>query len=292
MDPLSVSASVAALTHVAHRLYIYAKGVKEFRKDRMKFLSRIESLNDMVKRLDSLVQRSKQDQNKDVEWYKGLKMLLMPPPPPDHSVPDKPLQGSGKDRTLSDPDHRPPTPGKAPLTGGALYRIYETLVLIAKALEYPGDIERDKGDENAKRQRVPTIFLRLDQRMRWPWHKKKIDAMLSQIVEWQGEAHFILSLDRHDLALDQGIKIDSIKAQGEKQADIYERKARAKARKAVRDWVTTLDFAKRQNDVLGNKCTLTGQRLLNSPEFDVWAKGAPWELTCRAMAGAGKVRRA
>ena len=56
----------------------------------------------------------------------------------------------------------------------------------------------------------------------------------------------------------------------------------------VLDWLTAVDFAAQQSDIIGRRQEGTGKWFTNAPEFHSWVHGANQTLFCPGMPGAGK----
>jgi len=67
-----------------------------------------------------------------------------------------------------------------------------------------------------------------------------------------------------------------------------EKKRDRQEEKKIEQWLSPLEFLKRQKDLI-NKCFPIGKLLLESEEFLNWAKGRPWHLRCYGVTGTGKV---
>lgn len=149
-----------------------------------------------------------------------------------------------------------------------------------------------KGEGVLKRlkQAIEKMILLLDiskgertrQRILWPHKKVKLEEMLIEIERWQKLVDSILDQDQFKLSLDTNARVQALEERGE-------RKDREKERKAIISWLSPLEFRKRQAEIFSAKCTLTGNRLLESPEFQAWVSGRPWSLLCQGTPGAGKV---
>ena len=60
------------------------------------------------------------------------------------------------------------------------------------------------------------------------------------------------------------------------------------ARITILDWLTPIDYAPQQVDFIHRREPGTGQRLLNSPEFQTWLKADNQTLFCPGIPGSGK----
>ena len=60
----------------------------------------------------------------------------------------------------------------------------------------------------------------------------------------------------------------------------------------IADWLTPVDFAKQQNDLISRRQEGTGQWFLKSPEFTTWLNGVKQTLFCPGIPGAGKTTMA
>lgn len=254
MDPLSIAASVVAVTQAAQIIMRYGYRVLQFGPERDKLLDHLDAFNVI---LISLEQReAKFRDNPDAEWYRGLRDICRSA---------KPINESDTSKYIPDPNHRGP---------GLLTRILEAIEQTCKALNIPNDSLHG-----------------FHQRVVWPAKKVKLEETLTQIDKWRSQVDSVLHQDHFALNLDTNARIQGIEGRLERDSELKQKKAKLKQKQEIIKWLSPLDFHKRQSTIIAGKCTLTGERLLHSEEFVAWADGSAWSLSCLGMAGAGKVSR-
>ncbi len=250
MDPLSISASIAALLQLTSSILKYAREVMDFRKTYKELLERARDVRLFLKSLkdrDEMMKRT--DQN--APWFKGLISV-------DNS-------------TFSDPEG-----GSAESEKGPLWKIYDAMVDIMFTLNIPS---------------IPVK--KTYYKLTWPDKKSKLEETFKNIDRWKSDVHYILAGDDFAQSMDSNKRLQGIEeaeARREReQRSARERKARIKEKEAIIAWLSPLDFFRRHREVSRNRCPDVGQSLLQSEEFQAWAKGSSWTLTCLAIPGAGKV---
>src|ERR1700748_3870363 len=62
--------------------------------------------------------------------------------------------------------------------------------------------------------------------------------------------------------------------------------------KEILEWLTPIDFAPQQHDIISRRHENTGQWFLDSPEFTTWLQGSNKTLFCQGTPGAGKTMMA
>jgi len=250
MDPLSTSASISALLHVTHVILKYARDVKDFGKTRKELLERAIDVRLILKSLKDREEMMKRT-DPTAPWFKGLISV--------------------HNSTSSDPEGGPAESEKGPLS-----KIYDAMVDIISTLGIPCT-------------RVKVIYHRL----RWPDKKSKLEETFKNIDRWKSDVYNILAGDDFAQSMDSNKRLQGIEEAGARrereQHLARERKARIKEKEAIIAWLSPLDFFRRHREVSRNRCPDVGQTLLQSEEFQAWAKGSSWTLTCLAIPGAGKV---
>lgn len=277
MDGVSLAASIVSLIDLAEVLYNYTHSVIKAGEEQKKLLNVLDNLEQVLESLRDREEEARQNPN--VLWYQGLIALSR----------------SAKQTSSGNGKIIPDGTGKGE---GALNRLKAAIEKMIAKLEIP------KGE-------------RIRQRIMWPHQKVKFEEMLNEIERWQNQIDSILDQDHFRLSLDTNARVQIIEADtrdinARTQTIGYdtkiiandtkelknrllaleergERKDREKERKAIISWLSPLEFRKRQAEIFTAKCTLTGNRLLESPEFNAWISGRPWDLLCQGMAGAGKV---
>ena len=64
-------------------------------------------------------------------------------------------------------------------------------------------------------------------------------------------------------------------------------KEQREERRAIIEWLSPLQFLRRQSDIINGKM-LMGEKFLDSDEFKAWSEGRPWLLFGHGMPGSGK----
>lgn len=277
MDGVSLAASIVSLIDLSKILYNYTHAVIKAGDERKKLLDVLDNLEQVLESLRDREEEARQKPN--VAWYQGLIALSR----------------SAKQASSGNGKFIPDGTGKGE---GVLKRLKAAIEKMIAKLEIP-KVEKFR------------------QRIMWPHQKVKFVEMLTEVERWQNQIDSILDQDHFRLSLDinarvQIIETDTRDINARTQIIEYDtktivndtkelknrllaleergkRKDREKERKAIISWLSPLEFRKRQAEIFSAKCTLTGNRLLRSPEFNAWMSGRPWDLLCQGIAGAGKV---
>ena len=277
MDGISLAASIVSLIDLSKVIFNYAHSVLKAGEERKKLLIVLDNLEQVLESLRDREEEARQNPN--VSWYQGLIALSR----------------SAKQSSSGNGKLVPDGTGKGE---GVLTRLKVAVEkMIAK-------LEISTGE-------------RIRQRIMWPHQKVKFEDTLTEIERWQKMIDSVLDQDHFRLSLDtnarvqiiesdtkdinirtRGIEYDTkvivndtteLKTRLRALEERGERKDREKERKAIISWLSPLEFRKRQAEIFSAKCTLTGNRLIESLEFKAWVLGRPWDLLCQGIAGAGKV---
>jgi Cdc6-like AAA superfamily ATPase len=79
-----------------------------------------------------------------------------------------------------------------------------------------------------------------------------------------------------------------IKEEEYRRSKRQDRTERNKEDQAILDWLTPIDYATRQQDIISSRQAGTGQWLLDSAEFQTWLNTNKQTLFCTGIPGAGK----
>lgn len=265
---MDVAASCVALIQAAHKLYEYANDVVHAREEQKTILAGLQGIADV---LDSIKDREAlASQSPNDRWYQGLLALNTSATPTTNGktlVPDPARKGDG-----------------------ALVRLKKAFGLLELELK-------------PKRGRAGF-------RQRWAWKhdKKKIKDLVTQLDQLKGHIDSVLQQDHFHLSVDNNQRlqdvqqtnaavknnVEGLKSTGAETVNRIKRLEAAGAlkelreeRRAIIEWLSPLQFLRRQSDIFNGKILL-GEKLLDSDEFKAWSEGRPWILFGYGMPGSGK----
>ncbi|KAL8713737.1 MAG: hypothetical protein Q9220_002263 [cf. Caloplaca sp. 1 TL-2023] len=307
---MDAAASVAALIHVAHRLYQYGQSAYKAREEQSRILDSTQAILVLLERIE--VRRINASKNPTDVWYQGLLALCT----------SAKVAADGK--TLV-----PDTSGHG---DGALIQLGKAFALLEDQLapKHGGSgvrqrwlWEHDKkkikdlvSDIDRVRDRVDSIL----QQDQFQLTKAILDNVSRDVATGEDTNHRVQKLEgtgvntiNHLEALqikssnttehvnnivdsNQAIKSSIQRIEGATDAT-NERLQRLEAaevlksqrdeRRAIIEWLSPLQFRKRQSEILEGAYHI-GQEFLRSQEFKVWSEGRPWTLYGYGMPGSGK----
>ncbi|OCK95650.1 purine and uridine phosphorylase [Cenococcum geophilum 1.58] len=113
--------------------------------------------------------------------------------------------------------------------------------------------------------------------------------------EWQGYAAMAAAAYSKDLLrrippnkVEAEKRISDILSGVQDSVDKLLRREHDQEHKTILEWLTPIDYAPQQSDILSRRQEGTGQWLLDSKEFNLWLNQSQLTLFCPGMPGAGK----
>ncbi|KAF8140739.1 hypothetical protein K438DRAFT_2030434 [Mycena galopus ATCC 62051] len=127
------------------------------------------------------------------------------------------------------------------------------------------------------------------------WNKNEVKEDLDKIERFKTLLNTWLTVDIWDIGLEQRAGhsdqqrdhsriLASIQRVADEQQDQIDTAERAR----IIEWLSPLNFFKRQADIFSTWQQGTGNRLLSDPHFQEWEASSGKVLWCRGMPGAGK----
>lgn len=300
---MDVAANLAALIHVAHRLYHYGHDVVKAKKEQAAFLDSVQGILQLLHAIKK--READARQNPKDAWYQGLLALCT-----------SATTTSNRQALVPDPSRR---------GDGALVRLRKAF----KSLE--DKLEPKRG------------FAEWKQRLTWTRDKIKVKDLVTEIDQLRAHVDSVLQQDHFELSraildllaqnvthtqgilqtgIDTNDHVKSLKATGAhtvsylqelqtKGSDIKSnvpevrittddtnerikrleasgaRKARQEERRAIIEWLSPLQYRRRQSEIF-NGAILLGQKFLESEESKAWCEGRSWRLYGYGAPGTGK----
>ncbi|KAL8667716.1 MAG: hypothetical protein Q9202_000571 [Teloschistes flavicans] len=286
---MDIAANVAALAHVAHKLYSYAHDVIKAKEEQAAILYSLQGIELLLEQIKSREASARKNPN-DV-WYQGLLALCT--------------------SATTAPNGKALLPDSTSKGAGALVQLRDTFNHLNSQLE-------PKHGWDGKKQRL-----------RWTYDKKKITELVTKIDQLRALIDSVLQQDHFQLShailktgLETNDHVQSLKATGADTArqlqqlhlpisdistNVQEirvstddtnariarleresmRKTQREKRRALIEWLSPLQYRKRQSDIFNDAIPL-GQKFLESEEFKAWSLGRPWILYGYGLPGSGK----
>ncbi|KAL8780136.1 MAG: hypothetical protein Q9213_006620 [Squamulea squamosa] len=272
---MDVAANVVALIHAAKRVYGYINDVVHAREEQKNILAKLQGIADLLEAIKDREASAKKNPNDP--WYRGLLALNT-----------SATASTSGNILVPDPTRK---------GDGALIRLRKAFDALETELE--------------PRHGLAGFW----QRSVWTHDKKKIKDLETQLDQLKGHVDSVLDQDHFQLSL-------AIQATGtetnERAQDIQQTqtthtnhletirtttddnnarikrleaadalKEQREERRAIIEWLSPLQFLRRQSDIFNGKVPL-GEAFLNSDEFQAWSEGRPWILYGYGMPGSGK----
>ena len=286
---MDVAANLAALIHVARRVYQYGHDVVKAKEEQASMLASVQGILQLLQEIAK--RETDARQNPKDAWYQGLLALCTSAtttPDGKALVPDPSQKGDG---------------------------IFVGLKQAFKHLEV--ELEPKHG------------FAGVKQRWLWTHDKKKLKELIADIDHLRAHVDSVLQQDHFqltravlDLAKDihktdintnnqvhrltatfQDISTKSSEVESRvqkgnvinddtnariKRLEATEaRKERQEERRAIIEWLSPLQYRRRQSEIY-NDAVFLGQSFLESNEYKAWREGRPWILYGYGLPGAGK----
>ncbi|KAL8635513.1 MAG: hypothetical protein Q9228_007000, partial [Teloschistes exilis] len=302
-DIMDVAANVAALIHVAHKLYNYGHDVIKAKEEQATILHSLQAIQLLLEQIETREADARKNPNDT--WYQGLLALCT----------SATTASSGK-ALVPDPTRR---------GAGALVRLRNAFKLLEDQLE------PKHGWAGTK------------QRLLWTYDKKKIKETVTEIDQLRSHVDSILQQDHFQLSraildlvsqnasnthqliktgLETNDRVQSLKATGADAAkqlqelqfktseigtNVQEvrittddtnariarlelesiRRTQREERRAIIEWLSPLQYRRRQSEIF-NEAIPLGQKFIESEEFRAWSLGRPWILYGYGLPGSGK----
>ncbi|MCJ1473174.1 hypothetical protein MMC13_001825 [Lambiella insularis] len=278
MDPLSISASTAALLHIVHKIYEYVKDFKDAPEERAKFIEGLQSVEAYLEQLLRLSEAAQSAKKTDDRWFQGLLRQV------DESGSMTP---DGRFNWMS--DMKP----NAPMT-----RLHVNLEKMLETSSAPKVMALDPTPVMMLSHLKATAMdhfraTEVGQRALWHWDKEKYRSFLDEIVRARDDLDSIIHLDQAAMVLninsnveDAGVKLDDLKRLLLEDQDEKRRQREDSDRDAIQQWLTPLNFRDRLATIL-DSCFET-RWLEETEQFRHWVLGQSWYLTCYGDPGCGK----
>ncbi|KAJ7444213.1 ankyrin repeat domain-containing protein [Mycena latifolia] len=126
---------------------------------------------------------------------------------------------------------------------------------------------------------------KLTKKLNWTlWSKKEVAGYLEEFERIKALINLWLTMDIWDVGQKQISNQDSTLNTVQEQKDTID----AEKRQKILDWMSPLNFLKRQADVYGTLQPGTGEWLLGEAGFQDWESRSGKVLFCRGIPGAGK----
>ncbi|KAI4108595.1 MAG: hypothetical protein LQ339_002111 [Xanthoria mediterranea] len=307
---MDVAANLVALIQAAHKLYEYGNDVVHAREEQKAILASLQAIVDV---LDAIKDREAlARQNPNDRWYQGLLALNTSATPTTASrklVPDPSRKGDGALVRLKKAFDLLELELK-PKHGYAGFRQRWAWMHDKKKIkDLVTQLDELKANVDSVLQQdhfqlsvaIQTTGLDTNQRLQ---DVQQANAAVKQGVESLKVA-----------GADAVNRLQDLQAQGAEHAtqvndltndtaaitftteDTHARIKRLEAaaalkelreeRRAIIEWLSPLQFLRRQSDIFNGKI-LMGEKLLDSEEFKAWSEGRPWILVGYGMPGSGK----
>ncbi|KAL8665064.1 MAG: hypothetical protein Q9168_007785 [Polycauliona sp. 1 TL-2023] len=272
---MDVAASAVALIEAAHKLYEYGNDVVHARKEQKTILNSLQGIADVlnaIKDREALARNSPND-----KWYQGLLALNT----------SATTNASGKSFV----------PDPARKGDGALVRLRKTFEFLEL------DLKPKHG------------LAGIRQRWVWTHDKKKINDLVTRLDQLKGHVDSVLSQDAFQLSADTNQRVQDVQRTGadtnHRLQDVQQTNAatsitiedtnsrikrmesagvlkeQREERRDIIEWLSPLQFLRRQSDILNGKIPM-GEKFLESDEFKAWSEGRPWILFGYGRPGSGK----
>ncbi|XHF98005.1 hypothetical protein AWENTII_001577 [Aspergillus wentii] len=125
---------------------------------------------------------------------------------------------------------------------------------------------------------------------KWPFTAKEVERFINEIQRGKTLLNVALTSDQRKLVQDignsrlqQGKQVSNIErivnTMGQEQQDYGQ---------TILEWITPVDYAAQQTDILNRRQRGTGNWLLDTDEFQQWVDGEKRTLFCQGAPGAGK----
>ncbi|KAL8749194.1 MAG: hypothetical protein Q9199_007834 [Rusavskia elegans] len=306
---MDVAASIVALIQAAHKLYEYANEVVHAREEQKTILAALQGIVDV---LDAIKDREAlASQNPNDRWYQGLLALNTSATPTTNGktlVPDPARKGDGalvrlkKAFGLLELELKPKH-GCAGFRQRWAWTHNEKKIkdLVTQLDQLKGHIDSVlQQDHFHLSVAMQTTDLDTNQRLQDVQQtnaavKNNVEGLKSrdadavnrlQELQAQSADHAtrVGDVANHTTAIritteDTHARIKRLEAAGAL-------KEQREERRAIIEWLSPLQFLRRQSDIFNGKILL-GEKLLDSDEFKAWFEGRPWILFGYGMPGSG-----
>lgn len=292
MDPLSIMASTAALSHIAGKIIQLAKEFKDAIEEREDLLIRLSHLRTYLEQLEALCKKALKMKETDDQLFQGLLKLVS-----ESGRLSDSRNMKGEPEFIWEPKANP----KALMT-----QLYVNLTKMEKMLTPQGGMRKRE----------------LGQRILWHWDKPKFQDILDTIRNAQDNITSIIDLDQAimmpEIAVDaKGACVEAtgahVEAKGahegiiqldmkfdgadEKinlkldQLVLYNKEQRREKeqseKEAIEQWLTPVNVQDRLATLLEDCFRMSW--FAETEQFQSWVHGQPWDLECYGVAGSGKV---
>lgn len=266
MDPLSITASTAALLHCTKVAIDYTKSFYNARKERQKFREGLEGILLLVNQLEERRKASKPEG----PWYRGLERMV---------------ETTGK--LTQEGEYIPhPDLGKKPT--GPWTNLY---IIIA---ELHSELQPSHGLRLRwywDKKKFAKILEEIESNCAAVCRILELDHFeASKAAAISSKAAEISSRATAEYASGIGTRMKTLEEYNLRQQQKQAEEERERERETIVKWLSpTLDFLARQKDLYENCFKSAGQWLLDHDVFRRWTLGQFWHLRCYGEPGSGKV---
>ncbi|KAL8913691.1 MAG: hypothetical protein Q9171_001541 [Xanthocarpia ochracea] len=307
---MEVAANLVALVQAAHKLYEYGNDVIHARDEQKTILTSLQAIADVLHAIQDRETLARQNPND--QWYKGLLALSTSATPATAGkalIPDPTRKGDGALVRLKKAFAYLEIELK-PKSGYAGFRQrWAWTHDKKKIMDLVAQLDQLKAHVDSVLQQdhfqlsiaIQTTGLDTNRRLQ---DLQQTDTTVRNDVESLKLTGADTVNRLQDLQLqgaDQTSRVDSL-INGSKTIRIttddtharlirleaaHELKEQRQERKAIIEWLSPLQFLRRQSDIFNGK-VLLGDNFLESDEFKAWSEGRPWILYGYGMPGSGK----